>query len=110
MSDTQFYPAWDEIVEYAQKGPGKRILADSDTLKSVLVGLQPGAKTPPHPAPTTVFHVLEGNGWVVVGSERIAVKARETVVVPGGTPRGVEAETQMAMIVAHAVEADSGRG
>jgi len=101
VSDVQHYPAWDEIVTYGDNSPGKRVLADSDTLKYVLVGLGEGLKIPPHPAPTTVFHVLEGSGWVVIDGTRTPIKARETIVAPAGIPRGLEAETRMTLLVAH---------
>ena len=101
MSDIQHYPAWDEIVTYGEDGPGKQVLSQSDTLKYVLVGLGAGQRIPPHPASTTVFHVLEGNGWIIVDGERTPIKARETIVVPADIPRGLEADTRMTLLVTH---------
>ena len=38
---------------------------------------------------------------IVIEDERIPVKAKETVIVPAGIPRGVDADTRMALIIAH---------
>jgi quercetin dioxygenase-like cupin family protein len=101
MSDVLHYPAWDRIVTYGENGPSKRVLAESDTLKYVLVGLGAFLRIPPHPTPTTVFHVLEGNGWLVINGERTPIEAKETIVAPAGVRRGLEAESRMTLLVTH---------
>ncbi len=101
MNEVQHYPAWDEIATYTDGAPSKQILVDTDTLKYVLVGLEAGVSIPPHPAKTTVFHVLGGSGWAVIDGEKTPIKAKETIVVPADTPRGLEADTRMTVLVTH---------
>jgi quercetin dioxygenase-like cupin family protein len=89
---------WQERVSFSAAGPQPYIFAETDKIKVVLVGLEPGQKLPPHPAPQGVYHFLAGNGWMIVDGQRVAVAAGSTVVVPNGASRGVEAETRLAFI------------
>jgi len=100
----ELVPDWREKVIFSPEGPQPQPLVVSDRLKSVIVGLCPGQKIPVHPAPTAVYHFLEGTGWMVVDGERLQVRAGATVVVPGGTPRGVEAETELTFLGTHGGE------
>jgi quercetin dioxygenase-like cupin family protein len=92
------YPNWQDKIVFSADGPQPQILLDSDKFKVVLVGLNAGQKIPQHPAPSAVYHVLEGSGWILVADERIAVEAGATVVVPEGELRGFEARTRLAFI------------
>ncbi|MCL4396250.1 MAG: cupin domain-containing protein [Chloroflexi bacterium] len=96
------YPDWREKVVFAKDGPNPQALMETDKLKVVLAGLEPGQKIPVHPEGASVFHFLQGSGWITVGEERLAIKEGATVVVPAGANRGVEAMTQLVFLAARA--------
>jgi quercetin dioxygenase-like cupin family protein len=89
---------WRSTVSFSPTGPGVSLLHESDELKVVLVGLEPGQALPPHPGPAACFHILEGAGVVVVDAERLPVSAGATVVVPSGAVRAVQAVTRLAFL------------
>jgi quercetin dioxygenase-like cupin family protein len=97
-------PHWREKVVFSPEGPQPQPLVATSKLKSVLVGLEPGQKVPVHPAPTAVYHFLDGSGWMIVNENRLPVQAGATVVVPEGARRGVEAETQLSFLGTHSGE------
>lgn len=68
-------PDWNEKVVFSHEGPQPQPLIVADHLKSVLVGLEPGQKIPPHPAPLAVYHFLEGEGVMWVNGEPLPVQA-----------------------------------
>ena len=94
------YPDWREIVVFSPAGPKPQVLMENDQFKVVVGGLEPGQKIPPHPEGESVFHFLEGTGWMIVGDERFAVKPGATVVTPAGAKRGIEPETRLAFLAA----------
>ncbi len=96
------FPDWREVVVFSPKGPNPQMLLETDKLVVVLVGLEAGQKISPHNAPASVFHILEGSGWMIVNGERLQVKQGSTVIVPDGGSRGVEAETKLAFLGAQA--------
>ena len=83
---------------FSADGPKPQKLLETETLTTVLIGLEAGQKIPPHPAPAAAYHFLEGSGWVIVDDSRLAVQPGATVVVPDGASRSVEAETQLAFL------------
>ncbi|NUM46131.1 MAG: cupin domain-containing protein [Anaerolineales bacterium] len=94
-------PDWNEKVVFSHEGPQPQPLIVADHLKSVLVGLEPGQKIPPHPAPLAVYHFLEGEGVMWVNGEPLPVQAGATVIVPEGAVRGMDAKTQLAFLGTH---------
>ncbi len=99
MSQAKLYPDWREIIAFSADGPNPQKLLETETLTTVLVGLEAGQKIPPHPASVATYHFLEGSGWMIVDGERLAVQPGATVVIPdGATSRGVEAETRLAFL------------
>ncbi len=101
-SQKLLYSDWKEIVAFSPNGPNPQMLLETDKLVVVVVGLEAGQKISPHNAPTSVFHILEGSGWMIVNGERLAVKQGATVIVPDGGSRGVEAETKLVFLGAQA--------
>ena len=101
MAETRLIPSWRDKIEYAEDGPKHIVLAESDSYKAVLVGLRAGLTIPPHPAATATYHVLEGNGVMIAGGEKIDLEPGATVVVPEGIPRGIEAESDLAILASH---------
>ncbi len=96
------YPSWRDSVNFSPKGPIPNKLLETDILVVVAVGLEAHQKIEPHNAPASVFHILEGSGWMTVNGEKLRVTQGATVIVPDGGSRGVEAETKMAFLGAQA--------
>lgn len=94
------YPDWRTRVVFAAEGPKPQVLMENAKFKVVLGGLEAGQKIPPHPEGESVFHFLEGTGWMSVDGERFAVTPGATVVTPAGAQRGIEAETRLAFLAA----------
>lgn len=61
------------------------------------MGLEEGQKISNIPL-NEPYHFLEGSGWMLVDSERIAVEAGATVIAPDGSSRGIEAATRLTII------------
>lgn len=96
--ETIFYSSWRDRVAFSAEEPQLRALVEDEGLKVVIAGFQPGQSIPPHPESRGIFYILEGNGWMTVAGERLAIEAGATVIVPDGVTRGFEAETQMAIM------------
>ncbi len=94
------YPDWRTLVVFAADGPKPQVLMENAKFKVVLGGLEAGQKIPPHPEAESVFHFLEGTGWMSVDGERFAVTPGATVITPAGAQRGIEAETRLAFLAA----------
>lgn len=108
MTRTEHFPSWRDIIEYGTDGPAHKELIKTDSYKAVLVGLEAGQKIPPHPALAASYHVLEGNGQMVVDGKRIGIEQGATVVVPEGVARGIEAESRMGLLASHASGGQAG--
>ncbi len=89
---------WRDRVIFSSEGPQPYVLVENAKLKSVLVGLEPGQKLPPHPAADGVYQFLEGTGWMIVDDQRLRIQAGAIVVVPDGAKRGIEAESRLVFI------------
>ena len=89
---------WRDRVIFSPEGPQPYVLVENAKLKSVLVGLEPGQKLPPHPAADGVYQFLQGTGWMIVDDERLHVQAGAVIVVPDGAKRGIEAETRLVFL------------
>lgn len=89
------WPDWRRAVAFSPDGPGVTMLHNSQDLKVVLVGLEPGQALPEHVGPSASFHFLDGYGTMLVGTEEIEVAAGAIVVVPTGDARGVRASSRL---------------
>lgn len=89
---------WRATAQFRADGPGVTLLHESAELKVVLVALQAGQALPVHPGPAASFHILDGDGVVVLDDEQIAVSAGATVVVPSGARRAVRAVTPVVFL------------
>ena len=97
--ETIFYSRWRDMVTFSAEEPQLRALVEDEGLKVVVAGFLPGQSIPPHPESRGIFYILDGNGWMTVDGERLAIEAGATVIVPDGVTRGFEAETEMAVLV-----------
>ena len=98
MTKKLLYSHWQDVVVYAEKGPQPQVLTEGEGYKAVIVGLKAEGRIPPHEEGAAIFHFLEGTGRVLVGEESFDVQAGSTVVIPNGAVRGIEAETQLALL------------
>ena len=98
MNQTLFFPDWRDKVIFSAAGPQPQVLHEDDTIKVVVVGLEPGGQIPVHPGSFGVYHFLEGAGQMHTGNETFEVQAGGTVVVPAGASRGMMAHTRLAFI------------
>ncbi len=96
------YPDWRKKVRYSPSGPVPQILMEDSGFKVVLGGLEPGQAIPLHPEGASVFHFLEGTGWMLIENQRIAIQPGATVVAPKGARRGIQAESRLAFLAARA--------
>ncbi len=96
------YPSWKGITVFSPNGPNPQRLLETDKLVVVIVGLEAKQEISPHNAPASVFHILEGSGWMIVNGEKLRVKQGATIIVPDGGSRAVEAETRMVFLGAQA--------
>lgn len=103
MSQALLYPNWREKVVFSTEGHQPTILTETDTVRALVAGLEPGQKIPPHPEAFGMYHFLEGSGWMTVDGERLAVEAGATVFVPQGAVRSLEAETRLAFLAVRVV-------
>jgi quercetin dioxygenase-like cupin family protein len=98
MTRTTLYPDWRDEVVFADDGPKPRKLLETSAFRAVLVGLEPGQRIPPHPAPASAYYILEGTGWMIVDGERLAIRPGAIITMPDGAVRGLEAETRLAFL------------
>jgi quercetin dioxygenase-like cupin family protein len=82
---------WRAAAGVAGDGPSVTYLHESAELKVVLVALGPGQALPPHPGPAACFHVLDGDGVMVVDGEERPVSAGATAIAPSGSVRSLRA-------------------
>ena len=95
--EPKHYPNWRDIVVYSEH-PQPQIIEENPKYKSVILGLEAGAKIPPHAEGPAIFHFLEGTGRVMVAEKTYSIQSGSTVIVPDGAARGIEAETRLAIL------------
>ncbi len=93
-----FYPEWQDQVVFSPEGPQPKVLEQNDQFKVVLAGLEPGQKIPVHPESSSVFHILDGKGWMNVDNERLEIQAGSIIILGDGTARGMEASTRLVFL------------
>ena len=98
MHDQELFPDWRALVKYSAPGPEPILLRDDEEVRVLVAGLEPGGRIPAHPERLAVYHVLEGEGEMVVEGSRFALAAGTTVIAPRGSSRGIEAETRLAFL------------
>lgn len=77
-----------------------RTVHQDERLKAVWFGFAPGQELSEHTASMpAVIHVLEGEGELVLGDERLAARPGTWVHMPAGLRHAVRARTPMAMLL-----------
>ena len=98
MQKATLFPNWRDEVVYSAEGPQPQILMENDDIRILVAGLEPGQKLAEHCETAAMYHFLEGTGWMLVDGERLEVGPGATVVMPGGTVRGMEAATRLTFL------------
>ena len=95
---TTCYPAVAELAIFDGDGPRPQFLLDSEKLKVVVVGLEPGQQIPAHPETLAVYHFLTGDGVMTVDGAAHAVAPGATLIAPAGAARGVVATSRLTFL------------
>jgi mannose-6-phosphate isomerase-like protein (cupin superfamily) len=88
---------WRSAVTFSEDGPGVTLLHESPELKVVLVARRRAGPAGSH-GPSALFHFLDGEGVMTVGTEAVEVAAGATVVVPTGASRGLRATSRLVFL------------
>lgn len=91
-------------VIFSSEGPQPQSLFTEGQLKVITAGLKAGQKIPVHPEGLAVYTFIEGNGWMIVDGERLAVGPGTAVITLAGAQRGIEAESQLIFVAARISE------
>ena len=95
-----YYPAVGELAVFDSDGPRPQFLVDSEKLKVLVAGLEPGQQIPAHPEALAVYHFLAGEGVMTVNDEEFAVTAGSMVITPPGATRGLRAASRLIFLAA----------
>ncbi|MBK6793563.1 MAG: hypothetical protein IPG80_13755 [Anaerolineales bacterium] len=94
MPDIYFTDTKSKAV-FSSDGPKPQFLLNSENFKALVVGLEAGQQLPQHADGAAMYHFLEGEGLMFVEDEAFDIKPGVTVVVPGGSKRGITAKTRL---------------
>jgi quercetin dioxygenase-like cupin family protein len=100
----RYFPDVKTRAIFSSEGPQPQNLYTEGQTKVITVGLEAGQKIPAHPEGLAVYTFLEGNGWMIVDDERLAVGPGATVITLAGARRGIEAESQLIFVAARITE------
>ena len=94
------YPAVAELAVFDGDGLRPQFLLDTEKLKVIVAGLEPGQQIPAHAETLAVYHFLAGEGIMTVDDEELAVTAGSTVITPAGARRGMRATSRLTFLAA----------
>jgi len=88
-----------DIVEYSRTVRVKKDILVTDWFNVSLICLEEGQEIPPHPEPYAVlFHIIDGEGTITVGSKRYDAMPGHMIFVPGNSIRGIAPRTRMSLL------------
>jgi len=88
-----------DIVEYSRAVRVKKDILVTDWFNVVLICLEEGQEIPPHPEPYAVlFHIIDGEGTITVGSKRYDAMPGHIIFVPEDSIRGIAPRTRMSLL------------
>lgn len=86
-------------IEFKKDRFVSKLVHDSAKARGVLFSLEKGQELAPHTSSSEVlFHVLEGKGKVLIGSEEVAIKAGQMLFCPAEAPHGLKAEERFVVL------------
>lgn len=97
-----FYPAVGELAVFDGDGPRPQFLLDSEKLKVIVAGLEPGQQIPAHTEALAIYHFLAGEGIMMVNANAFDVCAGATVIAPAGAARGMSATSRLTFLAVKA--------
>ncbi len=88
-----------DIVEYSRTVRVKKDILVTDWFNVSLICLEEGQEIPPHPEPYAVlFHIIDGEGTITVGTKRHDALPGHMIFVPGNSIRGIAPRTRMSLL------------
>jgi quercetin dioxygenase-like cupin family protein len=88
-----------DIVEYSRTARVKKDILVTDWFNVSLICLEEGQEIPPHPEPYAVlFHIIDGEGTITVGSKRYDAMPGHIIFVPENSIRGIAPRTRMSLL------------
>lgn len=100
MKPAVYYGDTKAQAAFDPAGPHPRFLLDSDPLKVLVAGLEPGQEIPIHPEAAAMYHFLAGSGTMWIDGTAFAIQPGATVIAPGGADRGMTAATRLVFLAA----------
>lgn len=97
-----YFPDSLALARFGEAGPQPQFLLDSQRLKVLVAGLNPGQRIPPHAEALAVYHVLAGNGVMTIDGDSLPIGPGSTVIALDGATRGLVAETPLVFLAAKA--------
>lgn len=95
-----FFPDARELAVFDSDGPRPQFLLDSEKLKVLVAGLEPGQQIPAHAEGGAVYHFLEGDGVMTVNGTAYPVRAGALMIAPPGATRGLRADSRLIFLAA----------
>jgi len=62
----------------------------NQSFAEAIVAVGRGTQLHRHHRSEEIYHVTEGEGWMVLGEETLAIRQGDTICIPPGTPHRVE--------------------
>ena len=79
-----------KYIEFSKERFVSKLVHDSAKARVALFSLEKGQELSPHTSSSAVlFHVLVGEGKIIICSEEISVKAGQMVFCPSEVPHGL---------------------
>jgi quercetin dioxygenase-like cupin family protein len=94
-----------ERAGFSSAGPRQQVLLDSDQMKTLVAGVEPGQRIPVHPEGLSVYYFVDGTGWMTVDGERYEVGPGTILVLPDGAARGLEVQTRLIFLATRIAQA-----
>lgn len=92
------YPNLKDAAVFDATHPRPQFLLDSEKLKMIVAGLEPGQQLPPHPEALAIYYFMAGEGVMTVDGEAYPVTAGASVITPSGSTRGIVAHTRLTFL------------
>jgi quercetin dioxygenase-like cupin family protein len=89
---------WKDRIVYSDDGAQPQVLLENRQVRLIVAGLKAGQRIPAHPESLGIYHILEGQGWMIVDDQRLPISPGSTFLVPAGSARGMEAVTSVAFL------------